>query len=234
MSRGAEQCADCGEVCHPCDTLDFDLQMGFYTGSGLPVYVDRSVNLTDPSYATLPPLAETFASVLLFVAATISASVPPALHIFFEPPHTPTGLSRREVLGFNTEGALFFSLRAFASVHASLPSVWMPECTAFWLVVMSHELAHNLVSEHDARHEDLMEGMLIHVLPALVRQHVQQAQAQAGQQRSQLYGGGVGGGGGGGGGGGNALHHGLHHEQQHRVQSQRARETGRHGYGGPR
>ena len=53
-SRGAEQCADCGEVCHPCDTLDFDLQMGFYTGSGLPVYVDRSVNLTDPSYATLP------------------------------------------------------------------------------------------------------------------------------------------------------------------------------------
>ena len=173
---GAEQCV----ACPSCDDPgDFNLHFGFRTSSGLPVYVDRSVSLSDPQYGSLGPVAESFASVLLFLASTIGPSVPPAVHIFFEPPRTPTGLKRREVLGFNKGGSLWFSLRAFVSLHASLPSVWLPECTIFWIVTMSHELAHNLVEEHDARHEDLTEGMLKIVLPALVRQH------QASQQHSQ-------------------------------------------------
>jgi hypothetical protein len=70
---------------------------------------------------------------------------------------------------------LFFSLRTFVSLHVSLPSIWLPEVTVFWMRNMTHELAHNLAKGHDRRHEFLMERLLERFLPSLVREHVQQA-----------------------------------------------------------
>lgn len=176
MAGADAACQECDEAL-PCDGSDVDLRFLVLTSSNVPLYVDRSVALSRD--ASLNPElchhAETFAQLLVFLANLIAPNLPHVLHIFYEPPLTPTGRKRRELIGFNQRGALFFSLRTFVSLHVSLPSIWLPEVTVFWMRNMTHELAHNLAKGHDRRHEFLMERLLERFLPSLVREHVQQA-----------------------------------------------------------
>jgi hypothetical protein len=160
----------CHECDHPCASIDFDLAFAYRTSQGMPLYVDSSMSPADA--ATARSLAEAFAALLSFLAGIVGPSVQSTLHLFYEPPYTPTGRPRREVFAFNVRGSLWFSLRAFMSLHGRLTSVFEPECTAFWMCTLCHELAHNLAPGHDAQHEVLMERILEHYFPALIRQHL--------------------------------------------------------------
>ena len=170
---GMQQCQEC-EQDHPCAGVDFDLVLIGNTSSGVPLYVDRKDVGND--IASLWPFAENFGFVLAFIAELIGPQVLQSLHMFWD--SSPVGGSAvPQVFGFNnrSSGAIFLSLRAFHSLHAPLPHVWYPECTAFWLVTLCHELAHHSFAEHDARHETLMERMIERFVPALVRRHVEYA-----------------------------------------------------------
>ena len=176
---------------HPCDGCELDLQLAFHTKTGVPVFVAPGEGA---SPQLLLPLAETFASLLLFLANLAGPQLAPALHLFVDA-RAPAGAPERpSVFAFNSGGALWFSLRAFAELHQlpdphgrGVPSVWAPECTCFWLVTLAHELAHNLAPGHDARHETLMERMLEAYFPRLVHKHAELAlhNAAAGGRRGQ-------------------------------------------------
>jgi len=166
----AQTCAACDEE-QPCDGAELDLQIVGQTAAGIPVYADCHTSHA----AYWWHAAEALGAVLLTLANLVSPHVAPAGHVCWASPATATGETRREVFAFNTNGALFFSVRAYMSLHAGLPSPWEPECTAFWLTTLAHEMAHNLAPEHDARHAKLMERLLEQFIPLLINQHLQLA-----------------------------------------------------------
>ena len=161
------------DCCHPCDSTAFDLVFGWRTSVGPPVYVDRAVCDAQPPYLDgLVATAEMFASLMAFLGNMVRPGLSEHIHLFYEPPLTSSGERRREVFGFNKGGSLWFSLRAFHSLHANAPSVWVPECTSFWFVTLAHELAHNEIETHDVRHATLMERILERFTPHLILSHV--------------------------------------------------------------
>ena len=148
---------------HPCDGCELDLQLAFHTKTGVPVFVAPGEGghlcAEGASPQLLLPLAETFASLLLFLANLAGPQLAPALHLFVDTRASAGGQSpqiepsarnqlahssdpanaapeRPSVFAFNSGGALWFSLRAFAELHQipdphtrGVPSVWAPECT---------------------------------------------------------------------------------------------------------
>ncbi len=94
-----------------------------------------------------------FASVLLDCADTFSLKRN-TIHIFYD--------DAGSTIAFNQNKSLFFNYRYFENLH--LPLVQQGNRTdaiAYWCVVMAHELAHNLVSDHSAQHSYYTESMII-------------------------------------------------------------------------
>ncbi len=139
----SQECEQCEEVPHPC-TRQHNLQQVGTTSHGLPVFVDRSLlhsHGTGQLLAHVAELSEAFGQVLLFVTSLTSPGMPLPIHLFYELPRFGQG----QILAFNQDGALFFSIHAFKDRHAASP--WHPTCTSFWLITLAHEVAHNEVSE---------------------------------------------------------------------------------------
>ncbi|KAL6719649.1 hypothetical protein ACLMJK_001570 [Lecanora helva] len=127
------------------------------TSSSLRVFLDNNVisnGLTPPKFLAANGSAlELFASVLIDCADAFSLSRN-SLHIFYD--------DAGSTIAFNQSKALFFNYRYFANLH--LPAVQQGkkgEAVAYWCVVMAHELAHNLVSDHSAQHSYYTESMVI-------------------------------------------------------------------------
>lgn len=94
-----------------------------------------------------------FASVLLDCADTFSLRRD-TVHIFYD--------DAGSTIAFNQNKSLFFNYRYFDNLH--LPLVQQGNRTdaiSYWCVVMAHELAHNLVSDHSAQHSYYTESMII-------------------------------------------------------------------------
>ncbi|KAF8629109.1 hypothetical protein AX17_005695 [Amanita inopinata Kibby_2008] len=69
-----------------------------------------------------------------------------SLHIFFD-------LTSQHI-AFNREGSLFFNLRFYETWHDMDVGVGKKaDAYAFWYFTFAHEIAHNLVQEHNAEHE---------------------------------------------------------------------------------
>ena len=75
---------------------------------------------------------------MLFLGNLVGPQVPATLHLFYEAPRPSM-----TIFAFNSDGALWFSLGAFARLHQQpdahgrVPSVWAPEVTSFWLVTLA-------------------------------------------------------------------------------------------------
>lgn len=94
-----------------------------------------------------------FASVLLDCADTFSLKRN-TIHIFYD--------DAGSTIAFNQNKSLFFNYRYFENLH--LPFVQQgnkTDAVPYWCVVMAHELAHNLVSDHSAQHSYYTESMII-------------------------------------------------------------------------
>ena len=94
-----------------------------------------------------------FASALLD-CADVFALKRNSVHIFYD--------DAGSTIAFNQNKALFFNYRYFENLH--LPSEQQGKKTdtlVYWCVVMAHELAHNLVSDHSAQHSYYTEAMVI-------------------------------------------------------------------------
>ena len=100
-----------------------------------------------------------FASILLD-CADIFALKHNSVHIYYD--------DAGSTIAFNRDKALFFNYRYFENLH--LPVVqqgYKTDAIVYWCVVMAHELAHNLVSDHSARHSYYTESMVIQYFPRI-------------------------------------------------------------------
>lgn len=112
-----------------------------------------------------------FASVLLDCADVFSLKRS-TVHMFYD--------DAGSTIAFNQDRALFFNYRYFDNLH--LPVVQQgnkADAIVYWSVVMAHELAHNLVSDHSAQHSYYTEAMVVQYFPKMVIK-------TAGQQSSTL------------------------------------------------
>lgn len=75
-----------------------------------------------------------------------------AMHIFFEPSGS--------TIAFNRDGSIFCNYRYFVQLHKDLLATKREVAGSYWWVVVAHELAHNLVSTHDAKHSFYTENMI--------------------------------------------------------------------------
>lgn len=123
--------------------------------SGIKIFKTRD-NAQDPT-AFLAHHRESLAmlaQLLLQLATEIFSLDPKTLNIF----HDTAG----SAIAFNTNGALFCNLRYFEQLHfEGMGSVQgAVEAGAYWWVTLCHELAHNLVAEHDSRHSFYTESFV--------------------------------------------------------------------------
>ena len=113
------------------------------TDSGTKIFLSNSMPDKNVFMSQHQNSLNQFASVLQMSATPFSLSKN-NIHIFHE--HSST-------IAFNSNKALFFNFRFFEKLH--LNSVGLNsynDAVVYWFVVMCHELAHNIVSDHSAAH----------------------------------------------------------------------------------
>ena len=97
---------------------------------------------------------------LLLDCADIYSLQRDTVHIFYD--------DAGSTIAFNQNRALFFNYRYFDNLH--LPTVQQgknAEAVVYWSVVMAHELAHNLVSDHSAQHSYYTEALVVQYFPKM-------------------------------------------------------------------
>ncbi|KAK4633280.1 hypothetical protein CLAFUW4_03866 [Fulvia fulva] len=125
------------------------------TSNSLKLYLSRSH--ADPRafvQAHEQPLVQ-FAAVLIAVAQIFDLR-PQTINIY----HDEAGAS----IAFNSNGSIFCNLRYFMQLHmGQMPtSEGKQDAMAYWFVTLCHELAHNLVSQHDSQHSYYTESFMAH------------------------------------------------------------------------
>ena len=72
----------------------------------------------------------------------------PIGHIFYD--------EQGGTIAFNSNGSVFCNFRFYNQLHApkmeSSPVEGRVDAASYWWIVIAHELAHNLVKEHNAEH----------------------------------------------------------------------------------
>jgi hypothetical protein len=120
--------------------------------------------LADASNGTRIFVSKTLASPTTFLAQNVTSlnsfagllddvsdvySLPrKAMHIFYD--------ESDSTIAFNSNGSIFCNFRFFAQLHQKKIESGVPEgrteAGAYWWIVVAHELAHNLVKEHNSEH----------------------------------------------------------------------------------
>lgn len=127
---------------------------------GMKVYLHK--NLTIDHMTFLGENSEAIAKfeTLLRDVAEIYGVSPTALQIHFD--------EEGPCIAFNTNGSIFCNLRFFLQLHYNkmrdnvgrAAADGRVEASVWWFVVVAHELAHNLVSAHDANHSYYTESFV--------------------------------------------------------------------------
>lgn len=127
---------------------------------GMKVYLHK--NLTTDHMTFLGQNSEAIAKfeILLRDVSEIYGVSPAALQIHFD--------DEGPCIAFNTNGSIFCNLRFFLQLHYNkmrdnvgrAAADGRVEATVWWFVVVAHELAHNLVSAHDANHSYYTESFV--------------------------------------------------------------------------
>lgn len=116
------------------------------SSNGMKVYVAKTMQATAANFlsAHIGPI-NSFASLLVDIGNIYSLS-PKVLHIFYD--------EAGGTIAFNTGGSIFCNFRFFLQLHAAQiqSGSGKAEAATWWWVVMAHELAHNLVSQHNSDH----------------------------------------------------------------------------------
>ncbi|KAF2471436.1 uncharacterized protein BDR25DRAFT_260988 [Lindgomyces ingoldianus] len=113
-----------------------------YSGRHVDIYfgkhqIENPKDLQEPLSAFLP---------LVFGLASIFGVDPAAVSIFLD--------NKSNTVAFNLSGSLFFNLAWFMALHHAAYGTREGRLRALdsWFLTFSHELAHNLVADHNARH----------------------------------------------------------------------------------
>ena len=120
-----------------------DITFAGNSALGIKLYVDKKVKVQD-FFGKNAAAVNSFSQLLKEIAEIYSLKIT-SMHIYFDEQGT--------AIAFNTNGSIFCNLRFFLQLHAEAVAKGDTEkALAYWFVVVAHELAHNLVSDHSAQH----------------------------------------------------------------------------------
>ncbi|KKY25461.1 putative hatpase_c domain-containing protein [Phaeomoniella chlamydospora] len=153
-----------------CDDVpSHDLQFVAEGVHGIQIFLTTSVSSSRSEFLTTHSSGLTsFAGILKEVAGVFSMKLS-AVNIFYDP--SP------EKIAFNRNGSVFCNYLFFEQLQE--PKLSGPnylaewsETLIYWFVFMAHELAHNLVSEHNSEHSFFVESFCqkyFHKVMALIQ-----------------------------------------------------------------
>lgn len=119
-----------------------DLTYITIASNGVRFYVDRTLHVKRQDLGDEQEAMENFAMILAILADVYELSSS-AIHMFLD--------EKGGLIAFNTNGSLFFNLRVYRQLHYAGTTEFR-DVLIYWFVIMAHELAHNLVKPHGARH----------------------------------------------------------------------------------
>ncbi|OAQ95976.1 hypothetical protein LLEC1_02859 [Akanthomyces lecanii] len=133
-----------------------DMQYVSNAPNGLKIYTARHMSVDPQQFlASQRDAVNSFANLLVDVGRVygLSSSV---LHMYYD--------ERGSTIAFNTGGSIFCNLRFFLQLHAEAVATddgaALADAATWWWVVIAHELAHNLVSVHNANHSYYTESFI--------------------------------------------------------------------------
>ncbi|TVY81184.1 hypothetical protein LSUE1_G006567 [Lachnellula suecica] len=105
-----------------------------------------------------------------------------AVHIFFD--------EGGNTIAFNRSGSVFCNFRFWAQLHEKkTDGQGKVDASAYWFVVLAHELAHNLVGPHNAEHSFYTENLVANYFSKMMSRsasYLQRPQIEAPPQRSLM------------------------------------------------
>lgn len=126
---------------------------------GMKVYLDKQLSMDQVSFLTANTDAIAKFEALLREIADVYGVSPTAIQIHFD--------EEGPCIAFNTNGSIFCNLRFFNQLQygkmragGATATTGKTEAVIWWFVVVAHELAHNLVSTHDANHSYYTESFV--------------------------------------------------------------------------
>lgn len=120
--------------------------------NGMRIFVTKTLTTANDFLSRNASSLNNFAALLIDVAAVYNLPRR-ALHIFYD--------EQGGTIAFNSSGSIFCNFRFFAQLHqpkmdseggAQGAGSAKVEASAYWWIVIAHELAHNLVKEHNSEH----------------------------------------------------------------------------------
>lgn len=115
--------------------------------NGTRIFVSRNISSPTTFLSHNVSALNSFA-VLLHEIGDVYALPRKALHIFYD--------ESGGTIAFNSNGSIFCNFRFFKQLHLKKLDFDGPggrvEAGAYWWIVLAHELAHNLVKEHNSEH----------------------------------------------------------------------------------
>lgn len=128
---------------HPSHDLEFVATLP----SGIHFLMTKSISNRSAVLAEHSAGIDAFASILAECAHVFSLRVD-SITIFYGP--------QDKAIAFNRAGSLFCNYHYFQQLHESPlrqdPKAGRADALVYWWVILCHELAHNLVSEHSSAH----------------------------------------------------------------------------------
>lgn len=159
------------ETSNYCDTQHaHDIQLAGSAANGLRVFTARDLSIDINTFLNEQVGTIQAFSVLLYEVADIYGLPRSAMHIFYD--------ERGPTIAFNRAGAIFSNLRFFLQMHSNRMTtpVGRVEATSYWWVVVSHELAHNLVKDHSADHSFYTESFIAQYFPGMMKKAIEYGQ----------------------------------------------------------
>ncbi|EKD16419.1 Neutral zinc metallopeptidase [Drepanopeziza brunnea f. sp. 'multigermtubi' MB_m1] len=128
--------------------------------NGMRIFVSKTMSADPGTFLAANVSALNTFSLILQDVCDVYALPRKAMHIF----HDESG----GTIAFNSGGAIFCNFRFFSQLHEKKIQEGSGgengeakgEAGVYWWVVIAHELAHNIVKEHDARHSFYTEMLV--------------------------------------------------------------------------
>ncbi|KAJ4187225.1 hypothetical protein NW755_007318 [Fusarium falciforme] len=175
VNQVKEQATYCDKT--PAQNITFIAE----TASGMKVFMSRDLKEPSEFLAKHIQNVNIFSSLLTEVGNVYSLS-PKVLHIFYD--------EKGGTIAFNSGGSIFCNFRFFLQLHAAQIETKTGQAKAevatWWWVVLAHELAHNLVTVHNAEHSYYTESFIQQYIPKMIAKTAQWT-TNAGVEPSRRY-----------------------------------------------
>ncbi|KAG8964408.1 hypothetical protein FRC03_001809 [Tulasnella sp. 419] len=131
-----------------CDISGCDKNFHAMSGviSGYQIFIAHDVPSPHDILQQKQAAIQRFASFVMDPLRSLFQLMPASLHIFYD--------QRGDLIAFNRKGSLFLNLRFYEGWHDMDVSEGRSEKALIsWYFILAHEIAHNLVQLHNAKHE---------------------------------------------------------------------------------